>query len=160
MRLQGWDYSQEGMYFLTICAKDRKQIFSSIVGCGILDAPYAKLSKYGKTVENSLIHMSKRTNCFRLEKWVIMPNHVQILITVLPGPPFPEGASGMPRPTNAAIPKFVSSLKRFTNKACNCVLWQNGYHDHIVRDESDFLRIWQYIDNNPAVWLEDKYYSE
>ena len=86
-----------------------------------------------------------------------MPNHVHVLIRV-----FPEhsGASGMPRPTDGTIPKFVSSLKRFTNKENQIQLWQNGYFDHIVRDEEDFLRIWRYIDNNPAAWLEDKYYIE
>ena len=58
------------------------------------------------------------------------------------------------------VPKFVSSLKRYTNRVCNHSLWQTSYHDHIIRDEEDFLRHWTYIDQNPALWAEDEYYTE
>jgi hypothetical protein len=54
----------------------------------------------------------------------------------------------MPRPTNAMIPKLISSIKRFTNKQAGFDLWQTSYHDHIIRDEADYRRIWQYIDDN------------
>lgn len=158
--LTGWDYSSEGTYFLTICAKERRNIFSQIVGCGILDAPYVQLSKYDASVQRSMLYLSENTAGIKLEKWVIMPNHVHLLVNVLKDPTGCSGASEMPRPANGVIPKFLSSLKRFTNRENGVQLWQNGYYDHIVRDEADFLRIWQYIDNNPAVWLEDKYYSE
>ena len=63
----------------------------------------------------------------------------------------------MPRPTNAVIPKLVSSLKRFSNRKAGIDLWQSGYYDHIIRDDEDFLCRWRYIDNNPAAWLEDEY---
>ena len=49
-------------------------------------------------------------------------------------------------------------LKRMTNRTCGVPLWQRGYHDHVVRNEADYLRIWNYIDANPAKWAEDKYY--
>lgn len=39
-------------------------------------------------------------------------------------------------------------------------VWQRGYYDYVVRGEKDYLEIWQYIDNNPAQWREDKYYNE
>ncbi|MGM9626902.1 MAG: transposase [Faecousia sp.] len=159
-RLEGWSYSSEGIYFLTLCAKDKKPIFSRVVGCGILDAPYAALTEYGVCVQDSLLFLSNSNSGISLEKWVIMPNHVHILLRLNEEPSLAQGASRMPRPTNAAIPKFVSSLKRFTNRKTGVELWQDGYHNHIVRNEPDYLRIWQYIDNNPAVWLEDKYYSE
>ena len=113
MRLPEWDYSTEGMYFLTICAKDRKSFFSQIVGCGILDAPYVQLTKYGESVQQAMIYLSEHTQNICLEKWVIMPNHVHVLVRVFADN---EGASGMPRPTDGAIPKFVSALKRFTNR--------------------------------------------
>ena len=158
-RLPGWNYSEEGIYFLTICTKDRKSLLSRIVGCGILDAPYVERSDYGQIVEKSLCFLSKNNPDICLEKWVIMPNHVHILLSVHPDRN-DSGASGMPRPTNGIVPRFVSSLKRYTNRICGVKLWQNGYHDHIIRDEDDFCRIWQYIDNNPAAWLEDKYFCE
>ena len=103
------------------------------------------------------MYLSGHTQNIRLEKWIIMPNHLHLLVSVAARD---AGASGMPRPTDGTIPKFVSALKRFTNKENHADLWQNGYYDHIVRDTDDFQRIWQYIDNNPAAWLEDKYYCE
>ena len=104
-----------------------------------------------------MIYLSEHTQNISLEKWIIMPNHVHLLIRVAAGD---SGASRMPRPTDGIVPKFVSALKRFTNKENHVQLWQSGYYDHIVRDENDFLRTWQYIDNNPAAWLEDKYYCK
>ena len=64
----------------------------------------------------------------------------------------------MPRPTNAIIPKLVSSIKRHTKKLAGFDMWQTSYHDRIIRDEGDYRQIWQYIDENPARWQEDEYY--
>ena len=47
-----------------------------------------------------------------------------------------------------------------TNRICGVPLWQRGYHDHVVRNEADYLRIWQYIDNNPSRWAEDRYFTQ
>lgn len=66
----------------------------------------------------------------------------------------------MPRPTDAVIPKLISSLKRYTNRKAGASLWQGSYYDHIIRDENDYLRVWAYIDQNPARWAEDEYYRE
>ncbi len=87
---------------------------------------------------------------------MIMPNHVHLLarVNVQEG-----GVSGCAnRNTEAAIPKFVSSLKRYTNRVSGAELWQAGYYDHIVRDEQDCRVRWEYIDGNPARWAEDEYH--
>ncbi|WP_399553305.1 hypothetical protein [uncultured Intestinimonas sp.] len=63
-------------------------------------------------------------------------------------------------PADAYIPKLISSLKRYTNRSCGSDLWQDGYHDHIIRNEADYLRIWTYMDQNPVKWREDCYYEE
>ena len=60
---------------------------------------------------------------------------------------------------NAAIPRFISSMKRYTNRVCGQQLWQNSYYDHIVRDEKDYLTRQRYMENNPARWADDPYYS-
>ena len=57
-----------------------------------------------------------------------------------------------------ALPGFVSSLKRYTNRVCGRPLWQASYHDHIIRDENDLLNHWSYIKHNPARWAEDEYH--
>ena len=54
---------------------------------------------------------------------------------------------------------MIAALKRFTNQGMGVALWQEGYHDHIIRTEADYLRIWQYIDTNPLKWREDCFYA-
>ena len=160
MRLAGWNYSNEGTYFLTLCAKDRKPLFSRIVGRGILDAPEIKLTGIGAAVQDSACYLAEKHPEMIFHHWVIMPNHVRILLSLSPNGKVVGGASGKPRPTDSEIPKLISSLKRFTNRKMAMELWQDGYYDHIIRDEQDFLVRWQYIENNPAAWLEDDYYVD
>ncbi|MCL2344177.1 MAG: hypothetical protein FWC62_09860, partial [Firmicutes bacterium] len=69
-----------------------------------------------------------------------------------------DGAPRASRPTNALIPSIVAIIKKKTNKAAGFDMWQDSYHDHIIRDEGEYQRIWQYIDENPARWTEDEYH--
>lgn len=52
----------------------------------------------------------------------------------------------------------MAAFKRMTNREEGEPLWQTCYYDHVVRNEDDFLRIWNDIDTNPARWAEDKYF--
>ncbi len=159
IRLEGWNYSGAATYFLTLCTKGRKPLLSRVVGCGILDAPQLQLSEYGTCVQEALMYLENQQKNMQFHISVIMPNHVHILLTLCETVGASHGASRMPRPTNQVIPMFVSSLKRFTNRKTGVDLWQKSYHDHIIRNEQDFLQVWQYIDDNPAQWLEDCYYE-
>ena len=167
-RLPHFDYSQAGYYFLTFCAKERNCILSSILspsaGRGILDAPTLQLTACGLQVESALHFLDEHLPYLTIDSYVIMPNHVHMIVQITQS--FEEGASGKPRPTkmdcpaDAYIPKLISSLKRYTNRSCGSDLWQDGYHDHIIRNEADYLRIWTYMDQNPVKWREDCYYEE
>ena len=158
-RLATFDYSTVGAYFITICAKNRKPIFGQVVGGGVLDAPHLAPSPYGKIVAAQLETMSHFYPSVQIEKSVVMPNHIHFIVSLTQGP---SGASGTPPPTSArsvqAIPSFVSTLKRLTNKAAHTDLWQRGYYDHVIRGQQDYDDIWQYIDNNPAKWTLDALY--
>lgn len=57
------------------------------------------------------------------------------------------------------VSQIVKQLKEVTTKSLHCALWQKSFYDHIIRGETDYLRIWQYIDANPAKWREDCYYE-
>ena len=92
----------------------------------------------------------------KIEKYVIMPNHIHFLINVLEGDE--NGPSGTPVPTNSYIAKLVSTFKRFCNKEVGENIWQYRSYDHIIRDERDYLKIWDYIDTNPHKWSEDCFY--
>ena len=71
--------------------------------------------------------------------------------------------SGTPRaasPTKALIPKIINALKGLSSKKAGVSLWQRSYHDHIIRNEADYNRITEYIENNPAHWEEDCFYRK
>ena len=155
-RLSGYDYSGRGAYFVTLCSLDRTCIFSQIVGGGVLDAPEVRLTQYGQIVEKQIAEMNRIYNNVQAEKYVVMPNHVHILLTFCGE----EGSSRTPTPTNSLLARYVSTLKRMTNKTAGKQLWQRGCHDHIIRDEDDYRVRWKYIDENPAKWAagKDEYY--
>lgn len=152
-RLSGFDYSSKGYYFITFCTKKRCNILSQIVGCGILDAPKNDLSNIGKVVFETIEFANKNNKDITVDKYVIMPNHVHLILII------DYGSSRMPTPTNHIVPKFISSIKRFTNKKCGLSLWQRSYNDRIIRDEKEYIELCKYIENNPFKWLEDKYYN-
>jgi len=116
------------------------------VGDGLLDVPKNELSKYGMIVKNTIEFINENNEDIIIDKYVIMPNHIHLIVLVN------GGTSRMPSRTdkeNETIPKFVSSLKRFVNKEVEKNIFHRSYHDHIIRNEADYQHIWTYIDNNP-----------
>ena len=154
-RLEGYDYSESGAYFITICTNHRAKLLADIVGGGAFDAPKCCLTPTGKTVEKYVVS-SNNIPGVHVDKYVIMPNHVHLLITV-------DGSDGPPRasaPTLAKIPRLVSTLKRFSNRDIGADIFQRSYYDHVIRCERDYMLCWRYIDTNPAKWQEDEYYKK
>ena len=138
---------------MTICTKGKQHILGRSVGGDVLIAPQVALSDIGKVVDNVLAHMPS------VEQYVVMPNHVHILVRI-PA----DGPVRTPAPTQrgeqTSLPQFVRYFKRSITQQCGQSIWQRGYHDHIVRNEADYLRIWDYIHTNPAKWREDCYFTE
>ncbi len=155
MRMPHFDYSMSSRYFLTLCTKDRRHILSKIVIGDLINPAIVLLTQIGETV-NRYILSSEKMEGITVEKYVIMPNHIHLIVQYISD----DGSSRAPTPTNAIIPRFVSSLKRLVNKSVGSQIWQRGYHDHVIRNEEDYRSIWEYIDNNPARWTEDEYYTE
>jgi REP element-mobilizing transposase RayT len=88
---------------------------------------------------------------------VIMPNHVHMIL-VLRDTKGSDGTMWASSPTAMRIPSVVRSMKTLVAKKCGFSFWQRAYHDHIIRDEAEYQKIWQYIDENPIRWHEDCYF--
>ena len=152
-RLYLYDYDREGTYFITICTQNRKCLLSTIVGDDALGVPENRLTDMGRIVEKYILS-GNRMDRLTVEKYVIMPNHIHLLLQV-------DMHNGTPRassPTTAVIPRFVASLKRFTNMEIGENIFQRSYHDHVIRNQQDYLKIWEYINNNPKQWELDCFY--
>lgn len=94
-RLKQYDYTLNGAYFITICTQNRKEILSEIiVGRGLAPAE-CKLSEYGKIAEQELLNLEKRYAGVKIDKYVIMPDHIHAIISI--NNDITAGAS--PRPT-------------------------------------------------------------
>ncbi len=157
IRLKNYDYNSPGTYFITICTKNRKQILSEIrVGTGVLDRPKNELTSYGKIADKQLSFMSDFYDNISVDKYVIMPNHIHILLTIKSSP---SGRSGTPVPTNSLVSKFVGTFKRFCNKEYGCNIWQERSYDHIIRNQEDYNEKWEYIDCNPLKWETDELFQ-
>ena len=149
-RLQEYDYNQNGAYFVTICTQDRKKILSTIVGGGAYDAPNVALTDIGKIVQKQIVN-SNRIPGITVDKFVIMPDHIHLIVLV--NKTATKGTSRAPSPTNAAIPHLVSTFKRFCHRDVGEKIFQRSYYDHVIRNQQDYDETWQYIENNPRKWF-------
>ena len=154
-RLTGYDYNTPGAYFLTICTYNRKCLLSRVVGTGVLDGPRIELLPHGKTAAKYINQLNEFYDNLSVESYVIMPNHIHILLMVKE-----KGPSGTPVPTlqNSVVSQFVSTFKRFCNKEYGENIWQARSYDHIIRDQTDFEKHLKYIYENPFGWQKDEFY--
>ena len=142
-RLKDFDYSSANYYFVTICTWEKKCIFGGP----------AKLSPMGEIAAQCLREIESHFEGIQLDKWVVMPNHIHMLLQINTD----EGGRPMVAPT---ISKVVQQLKGIVTKQIGCSVWQKLFHDHVIRGEKDYLKIWEYIENNPVRWKEDCFYQE
>ena len=159
IRLTGADYNHSGVVFLTVCTKDRRCVLSRVVGTGVPDGPHIELTKYGQIADKYIHQLNDFYENLSVEGYVIMPNHIHILLWIK-GDEY--GPSGTPVPTiqNSIPSKFISTLKRFCNREYGMNIWQYRSYDHIIRNRQDFEEHLRYINENALYWYYDELYSE
>lgn len=199
IRLKGYDYSQMGLYFITICCKDRKYRF------GKIENDKMTLNEYGTIAYNEWIKLTERFSNFELDVFQIMPNHMHAIIALNNvGAGFTpalysaqnndeiygQSTNGQPqrlplhltdndnRATAMVAPTIGDIIGAYKSLVANeCLkiwktkwvgatpapkmgkLWQTNYHEHIIRNQQSYQKISEYIVNNPAKWLENKFYK-
>ena len=155
LRLKGYDYSNFGAYFITICTKNREELLSEIcpnVGDDAHIVPNNRLTDYGKICEKYINNINEKYNDATVDKYVIMPNHIHLII-------FLHGTMWASSPTQT-IGSIIRSFKTMVTKETGTAVWQRSFHDHIIRNEKDYAKIWEYIDNNPGIWETDCLYNK
>ena len=152
-RLAGYDYSQPGAYFVTVCTKDRKCLLGTIVGGDAHIAPHTRLTPVGRITEKYLRSIPG------IAEYIIMPNHVHMILRISASR-MTDGPMWASAPTAANVSNLVRSWKTMVSKEVGCSIWQRSYYDHVIRDELDYLTKARYIADNPAKWQEDDYYHD
>ena len=146
-RLDGYDYSDAGFYFVTICVKDRENLLGSVVVGANCVRPTPNV---GIIVDAEIDRLSRVYSDVSVDKYVVMPNHVHLIIRIEN-----DGRTQF-APT---ISRIIKQFKGSITKQLGYSIWQRSFYDHIIRNDVDYTRICQYIDENPSRWSEDEYYS-
>lgn len=189
-RLQSWDYSNNGAYFITICTQNRNHFF------GKIQNQEMHLSEIGKLAEKYWLEIPEYFPFVEVGSFVVMPNHFHgiliinklnidstvetrfiasvnndgvddqnktRLIVSLPGK-----MGGFSADNNPMLTDSISKIIRWYKGRCSFECrklnpnfgWQSRFHDHIIRNANAFVNIQNYIANNPAKWKEDTFWKE
>jgi REP element-mobilizing transposase RayT len=127
--------------------------------------PRVRLTPYGEIIKRRIDNVSTANPDVFVDRYVIMPNHIHLILVIAKDANVddgtPDGGNGTPRaasPTKAVVAKTINALKGLVSKEAGFSIWQRTYHDHIIRDEPDYIRIAEYIENNPRTWRDDCFY--
>lgn len=153
-RLKCYDYSQNGSYFITICVRDKDEILWNCRGdykSPDSASETVRLSDYGTIVGLAIENIPKHYPQVAIDKYVIMPNHVHMILSIV-------GDMDGRLITAPTLSRVIQQFKGYASKQVGFTLWQKSFHDHVIRNESEYREICQYIDENPLKWQEDCYY--
>ena len=189
IRLKGYDYSQEGLYFITLCVQNRECLFDEITNknvganpCGCPNTnqyannpPKTIMNNAGKMIEIQWVDLKNRFPNIELHEFVVMPNHFHGILEIV-GNKQPQGIAknnmGQPQGIAPTVGDIIAAFKSITTveyirgikqhnwKPCNRKLWQRNYWEHIIRNEKSYYNISEYIINNPQKWKEDTLYEK
>ena len=140
-RLKKYDYTSANCYFVTVCTYEKRCIFGEPGGSN----PLAQIVKTG------ICNIPDHYHGVQIHHYVIMPNHVHILLQ-LPG-------------NTSGLEQIIGSWKAHSTREIHKLqpeikVWQTSFHDHIIRNEQDYQRIWQYIEGNPLNWQKDCFFQK
>lgn len=148
-RLEGYDYAQSGGYFVTICTHNRQHLF------GHIETTTITLSPAGLIAESRWLAMPEHHPHVVLDKFIIMPNHVHLIV-------FLDNDTGQNSSLSSVISSYKSSVTRHIRQQLaqdNLPVWQGRFHDHIIRNENELNTLRNYVIHNVDLWAEDKFYS-
>ena len=139
-RIPQYDYSTVNSYFVTICTHERRCVFYT----------KGRLNPLGLVAQNCLLEIPKRYVGYRIDKFVVMPNHVHAIITI-------DAAVG--KNLSYVIGQYKSVVSKVGHQLYpGLEVWQRSFHDHVIRNQRRYDLIWNYIENNPLQWKEDCFY--
>ncbi len=159
-RLQGYDYSQPGAYFITICTYQMNNLF------GRINAGEMKLNIIGRIAKIEWQLIDEQFPYIELydNELIIMPNHIHVIIWITDvGATETVARKSHSGPKPDSLSAIVGQYKSRTTKLINQnrntpgkKVWQRNYYDRIIRNDQELQAIRRYIENNPLQWEEDR----
>lgn len=148
IRLNDYNYSSNGAYFITICTKNKENLLWKNVGANcVRPLDQLPLSKIGIVIENEIYKLNTVYENIKVDKYQIMPNHIHFIIFIY------EDSNGRTQfaPT---ISRIIKQFKGSITKQIGFSIWQKSFYDRIIRNEKEYQSVWNYIHNNPLKYLE------
>ena len=154
IRLQGFDYSLAGAYFVTIRTHHSRKCLSTVTDGHLF------ISAVGRIVQNTWLELPNHYPRVRIDAFVIMPDHVHGIIVL--GDDVEQGVvSGQGKVYG--LPEIVRAFKSFSSRRINAYqnttgkpFWQRGYFERIIRNEDEWGKIREYILANPCNWPKEE----
>ena len=137
-RLENYDYSSNGLYFVTVCVKDMECLFGRVDNANNM----VILNNAGKKVDFYIQKIDE------VDNYIIMPNHIHFIFRL-------DKDS-----ENKSVQRIVSGFKRAVSLDFGYSPWQKSFHDHIIKSDEDYANIWTYVENNAHKWKVDCFYRE
>ena len=151
-RLEDYDYGEVGCYFVTLCTHNRACLFQmeNPVGNGLSAVPH---------IPNQIVHrwIRETQNKFdgiAFEKYVVMPDHLHFIINIRERHTGRSLQDVMRFFKTMTTNEYIKGVKSGILPPFEQKLWQKSYYDHVIRNQQDYDEIWEYIENNPAKWME------
>ena len=149
IRIEDYDYSAPGAYFVTICTANRENVLWETVGADIIRPQDITLSAIGKVVEQGVLQISNHYDHIAVDKFCIMPDHVHLILVIQGN----EDGRMISAPTVSMV---VGSMKRWASKQIGRSIWQKSFYEHGIRNQQDYDEIWEYIENNPLKYMQKR----
>jgi REP element-mobilizing transposase RayT len=146
IRIEDYDYSTPGAYFITICTANREKIFWNCVGADSIRPQNVPLSTAGEIVKQSVLQIAEHYENMVVDKYCIMPDHIHLILRI------ESDLDGriISAPTVSTV---IGSMKRWVSRQVGRPIWQKSFYDHGIRNQQDYNEIWEYIENNPLKYL-------
>jgi len=157
-RLQGYDYSQDNLYFVTSCVKNKVCCF------GIICHGEMKPNNYGQIAEKQWHWLGEQYPYIVLHAFVVMPNHIHGIIEINRSVVVGTGRDLSLQSKIKSLSELMGAYKTAVSKQIHLIdfpefVWQRSFHDHIIRNEESYQNIINYILNNPSIWEKDELYN-
>ncbi|MDO4224037.1 MAG: hypothetical protein Q4D05_08460 [Acinetobacter sp.] len=159
LRLAHYDYSQQGMYFITICCHNRECLF------GKIENGEVQLNELGKKAWQCWQDIPKFYPQVKLHDFVVMPNHIHGIIEITHQiqtqcDTQKQVIRGTSQTIGAMVRGFKAGVTSWARQHTSYdVIWQRNYYEHIIRNEQSYLYVVEYIRNNPLSWEEAQFWE-
>lgn len=149
IRLENYDYSSHGAYFVTVCVI-RKDIslWKNVAANCVRQNITQELSDIGKLVDNEIQKIETIYDSVTVDKYCIMPDHIHMILLI---------DTKWRTQFAPTISRVIKQFKGAITKKLGFSIWQKSFNDEIIRNEKAYLEIWQYIDENPVKYLYEKH---